>query len=326
MKIYVPQPYPVEKKIPVPVEVKVKDHHHNHPHHHYSSMDDHHGYLESKFHEETSASNDQHSVTSIQRHSISVFNPNDPHREQMKQFQQEQHQLDAQFKHSQHQQDQLNEKFQNYKKFHQKQQQNKQQKEIHQLQMQQHQHQLQHQMNQQMQHQIEQQQQQPIHGLFGQKMYSDYAKPFYPTEHQHQSILTLQTHLLQDDRYKPSKKNVPEFKPIANVKAIPIEHQPLQQTQQLYPLSMSNTMDKHIEGASSNVEPVAVEPPDETDKKADTFRINVSEFEELPKPEALNMDVPYQFQPQPDYNMYQVFQIHSLPSFQSQDQSFPVTA
>lgn len=104
----------MEKKIPVPVEVKVKDHHHHdQPHHHYSSMDDHHGYLESKFHEETSASNDQHSLTSIQRHSVSVLNPNyshDHHREQMKQFQKEQQQLDAQFKQSQQQQDQLNEK------------------------------------------------------------------------------------------------------------------------------------------------------------------------------------------------------------------------
>lgn len=202
-------------------------------------------------------------------------------------------------------------KFKNYKK---KQQHNKQQKEIHQFQMQQHQQQLQHQMEQQMQHQMEQQQ--PIHGLFGQKMYSDYARPFYPTEHQHQSILTLQTHLLQDDQFKPSK-SVPEFKPIANIKTIPIEQQPLQQTQQLYPL-------KHMEGASSNVDAVAVEPPNETDKSTDKFRINVSEFEQLPKPEALNMNTPYQYQPQPDYNMFQVFQV--LPSFQSQSQSIPVTA
>lgn len=324
MKIYVPQPYPVEKKIPVPVEVKFKDHNH-HPHHHYSSMDDHHGYLENKFHEETAASNDQHSLTSVQRHSITVINPNDRHREQMKHFQREQHHIDAQFQESKQQQEKLNEnvrkydeKFKIYKKS-QQQQHDQQQKDI---QVQQHQlQQIQHQMQveQQMQDQQQQLQSHSIHGLFGQKMYNDFAKPFFGTEHQHQSILTLQTHLLQNERDKPSKNLIPEFKPIANIRSIPIEHQPLQHTQQLYPLSMDE------QGASSNVEPVAVEPPSETNKSSD-FRINVSDPEPLPKPEALTMDSSYPFQPQPDYNMFQVFQIQPVSSFQSEMQSFPVNA
>lgn len=293
-------------------------------------MDDHHGYLEHKFHEETAASNDQHSLTSIQRHSISVMHPNDRHREQMKQFQREQQQLDVQMKESQQQQDRLNEKFKNYKKLQQKQQHDQQQKDIHQLQLQQQleqqmeQH-IQQQMQQQMNYQVEQQMQEKqkqlesIHGHFGQKMFNDYAKPFYPTEHQHQSILTLQTHLLQDERFKQNKKLVPEFRPIANVKSIPIEHQPLQPTQQLYPVDMDQQ-----EGASSNVEPVAIEPNnDATDKSA--FRINVSDSEHLPKPEAFSMNAPYQFQPQSDYNMFQVFQIQPISPFHSQTQSLPLT-
>lgn len=288
-------------------------------------MDDHHGYLEHKFHEETAASNDQHSLTSIQRQSISVIHPNERHREQMKQFQHEQQQLDVQVKESQQQQERLNEKFKIYKKYQQKQQQHdQQQKEIHQFQFQQ---QQQQQMQQHMQQQMEQQMQDnpkpmeshSIHGHFGQKMFNDYAKPFYPTEHQHQSILTLQTHLLQDERFQPSKNVVPEFRPIANVRSIPIEHQPLQTTQQLYPVNM----DRQVEGASSNVEPVAVKP-DAADESA--FRINVSDAEHLPKPEALNMSGSYQFQPQQsDYNMFQVFQFQPISSYQSETQSSPVT-
>lgn len=304
-------------------------------------MDDHHGYLEHKFHEETAASNDQHSLTSIQRHSVSVLKPNhERHHEQMKQFQREQQQLDMQHSHTHHQQEKLNEKFKIYKRFQQKQEFDQQQKDVHQFQMQQQQHQMQqeeHQMQQQihrqmeqemqqqMQHQIEQQMQdkhkqlESVHGHFGQKMLNDFAKPFYPTEHQHQSILTLQTHLLQDERFKPSKKIVPEFKPIANVRSIPIELQPLQTTQQLYPVHM----DQQIEGASSNVEPVAIEPAgDKTDKSV--FRINVSESEHLPKPEAFSLDSAYQFQPQTDYNMFQVFQIQPVSAFQSATQSLPV--
>ncbi len=305
VKIYVPQPYPVDKKIPV------KDHHqhHNHPTHHYDSMDDHHGYLEHKFHEETAASNDQHSLMSIQRHSISMMKPSERHHEQMKEFQREQQQLDMQNQHTQHQQDKLNEKFKIYKKFQQKNQYDQQQNDIHQLQMQQ----------QQMQQQIEQQKyieaQQSIHGHFGQKMLNDYAKPFYPSEHQHQSILTLQTHLLQDERFKPNKKLIPDFKPIANVRPIPIEQQPLQSTQQLYPVNM----DQQMEGASSNIAPVAIEPANDT---ADNngFRINVSEPEQLPKPQAFTLDAPtYQFQPT-DYSMVQMFQIQPGSSFQSATQ------
>lgn len=289
-------------------------------------MDDHHGYLEHKFHEETAASNDQHSLTSVQRHSISIMHPNDRHREQMKQFQREQQQLDVQMKESQQQQDRLNEKFKIYKKFQQKQQHDQQQKDVHQLQLQQQlEQQIQQQMHQQMNHQVEQQMQEKqkqlesIHGHFGQKMFNDYAKPFYPSEHQHQSILTLQTHLLHDEHFKPNKKLVPEFRPMANVKSIPIEHQPLQPTQQLYPVDMDQQ-----EGASSNVEPVAIEPNnDATDKSA--FRINVSDSEHLPKPEAFSMNAPYQFQPQSDYNMFQVFQIQPISPFHSQTQSMPLT-
>lgn len=289
-------------------------------------MDDHHGYLEHKFHEETAASNDQHSLTSIQRHSISVINPNERHREQMKQFQREQQQLDVQFK---KQQDKLNEKFKTYKKLQQK----EQQKEIHQLQVQKQQieqmeQQMQYQMQQQMQQQIEQQMKidqkkldsQSIDGHFGQKMFSDYARPFYPSEHQHQSILTLQTHLLPEERFKSSKNIIPEFKPIANIKSIPIEHQQLQSTRQLYPVNM----DQQIEVASSNVEPVAIDPSVEATDKS-SFRINVADSEQLPKPEALTMDANYQFQPQTDYNMFHVFQIQPFSQFQSETQSSPLT-
>lgn len=285
-------------------------------------MDDHHGYLEHKFHEETAASNDQHSLTSIQRHSISVMKPTERHREQMKQFQREQQQLDMQHQHTQQQQDKLNEKFKIYKKFQQNQQYDQQQKEIHQLQQQQ-------QMELQMQYQMEQEmldkhrhlEAPTIHGHFGQKMFNDHAKPFYPTEHQHQSILTLQTHLLQDERFKTNKKTVPEFKPIANIKSIPIEHQPLQPTQQLYPVHM----DQQVEGASSNVEPVAIDPTNDAANES-TFRINVSDSEEhLPKPQAFTMDAPYQFQPQTDYNMFQMFQIQPVAQYQPEAQSLPVT-
>ncbi|XP_037038208.1 titin-like [Bradysia coprophila] len=304
VKVYVPQPYPVEKKTPIKDH---KHHHHHHPHHQYSSMDDHHGYLEHKFHEETADNDDQHSLTSIQRHSISET-PDDHYHEQMKHFQREQKQLDMQNQNTQQQQEKLNEKFKIYKKFQQKQQYD-QQIQAQQVFMDQ---QLK-QMEQMEQHLQDKQKQlekhQSIHGHFGQKMFSDYAKPFYPTEHQHQSILTLQTHMLQDERFRPSKKIIPEFKPIANVKTIPLEQQPLQSTQQLYPVSMDQ-----MDGASSNVEPVAIEPAsDPTDKQS--FRINVAESEQLPKAEAFTMDSPFNFQPQPDFNMFQVYQIQTVPSF-----------
>lgn len=292
-------------------------------------MDDHHYHLEHKFHEDTAASNDQHSLTSIQRQSISVLpnqGPNERHHEQMKQFQREQQQLDIQHQHTHQQQEKLNEKFKIYKRFQQKQEYDQQyQKDIHQFQLQQHQ--MQQQMHQQMEQEMHQQQQMQdkqkqlasVHGHFGQKMLNDYAKPFYPTEHQHQSILTLQTHLLQDERFKPNKKLIPEFKPIANVRSIPIEHQPLQTTQQLYPVHM----DQQIETASSNVEPVvAIEPATDTTDKSG-FRINVSESEQLPKPEAFTLDSPYQFQPQTDYNMFQLFQIQPVSPFQPATQSLP---
>lgn len=261
-------------------------------------MDDHHGYLEHKFHEETAASNDQHSLTSIQRHSISVIKPTEHHHEQMKQFQREQQQLDMQHQHTQLQQDKLNEKFKIYKKLQQNQQYDQQQKEVDQL-------------------QVHQQQQHQIHGHFGQKMFNSNARPFYPTEHQHQSILTLQTHLLQDERYQPMKKFVPEIRAIANIRSIPIENQLLQETQQ----TPVNNMDQHVEGASSNVEPVAIKPSADNDATSNsTFRINVSEPEHLPKPEAFTMDASYQLRPQTDYNMFQVYQILPVSQFQPQTQ------
>lgn len=272
-------------------------------------MDDHHGYLEHKFHEETAASNDQHSLTSIQRQSVSVIEPS--HYEQMKQFQREQQQLDLQHQHTQQQQDKLNEKFKIYKKLQQKQHYEQQQSDIQQFQMQQ-------EMMENKQKQLEPP---SVHGHFGQKMFSDYAKPFYPTEHQHQSILTLQTHLLQDERFKPNKNIVPEFKPIANVRTIPIEQQPLQQTPQLY----SVNMDQQMVGAESNVKPVAIEPDNETTDKNAPFRINVSEPEQLPKPEAITMNEPYQYTaPQTGYNAFQVFQFQPVSSFPASSQSLPM--
>lgn len=278
-------------------------------------MDDHHGYLEHKFHEQAASSNDQHTLTSVQRHSISVVHPSDPHQEQMSQFQREQKQLDIQHQHTQQQQDKLNEKFKVYKKFQQKQEYDQQlqvQQELFEQQLKQME-----QIERQMQEKQKQIEKQSIHGHFGQKMFSDYARPFYPTEHQHQSILTLQTHLIPDDHStRSNQKTTPDFKPMTNIKAIPIEQQPLQTTQPLYPMD-------HLDGASSNVEPVAIEPPSDTTDQ--TFRISVAETEQLPKPEALTMDSSYQYQQQPDFNnMFQVYQLQTVPSFPTGSQSLPV--
>lgn len=80
----------------------------------------------------------------------------------------------------------------------------------------------------------------------------------------------------------------------------------------------------HMDGSSSNVQPVAIEPAnDATEKQA--FRINVAESEQLPKPEAFTMDSSYNFQPQADFNMFQVYQIQTVPPFPTSTQQMPVT-